>query len=64
MKNSIKIKTSFIRYETLIGVGLLLLIGGVLNGLSITTIDSDYFWAIAGIGLITEGLLERSEKKV
>jgi|TARA_R100000049_G_C1944558_1_gene89329 hypothetical protein len=54
-------KTSFIRYETLIGVGLLLLIGGALNGLSITTIDSDLFWAVTGIGLITEGLLERKD---
>ena len=56
-------KTSFIRYETLIGVGLLLLIGGTLNGMSYTNINPDYFWAIAGIGLITEGLLERSEKR-
>ena len=55
-------KTSFITYETLIGVGLLLLIGGTLNGMSYTTIDSDFFWAVTGIGLITEGLLERSEK--
>ena len=55
-------KTSFIRYETLIGVGLLLLIGGTLNGMSYTTIDSDFFWAVTGIGLITDGLLERSEK--
>ena len=54
-------KTSFIRYETLIGVGLLLLIGGTLNGMSYTTIDSDFFWAVAGIGLITEGLLERKD---
>jgi len=55
-------KTSFIRYETLIGVGLFFLICGTLNSLSITNINSDFFYAVAGIGLITEGLLERSEK--
>ena len=54
-------KTPFIRYETLIGVGLFFLICGTLNGLSITNIHSDFFYAVAGIGLITEGLLERRD---
>ena len=54
-------KATFIRYETLIGVGLFFLICGTLNGLSITNINSDFFYAVAGIGLITEGLLERRD---
>jgi len=48
----------YIRYEFLIIMGAILFICGLLNAIGIASIHSDYFWAIAGLGLIIEGLLE------
>jgi len=48
--------------DTLLSVGLFLLIFPLLNVLGITEIDSDTFWSLAGLGLLIEGLIERRKE--
>jgi len=55
-----KYKTAHI--DTLLSVGLFLLIFPLLNVLGITEIDSDTFWSLAGLGLLIEGLIERKKE--
>jgi len=47
-----------LRYETLILFGALMFIFSLLNVFGITNINSDVFWAIAGMGLLVEGFIE------
>jgi len=47
-----------LRYEWMILLGLLLAVLAGLNVAGITRIDSDLFWAIAGIGLAAEATIE------
>tara|TARA_B100000287_G_C20435102_1_gene703182 strand:+ start:435 stop:704 length:270 start_codon:yes stop_codon:yes gene_type:complete len=48
----------FMRYEWIIFSGLLLTIVPMLNVLGYTNIDSDVFWALAGLCLTIEGIIE------
>ena len=48
----------YIKYEVLLVMGAILFIGGLFNAIGIININSDYFWALAGLTLIIEGLLE------
>ena len=53
------IKKSIMRYEWIVVTGLLLTIVPMLNVLGYTNIDSDFFWALAGLWLTVEGIIER-----
>ena len=52
------IKKLLLRYEYLILLGLTIAILALSNVLGYSSIDSDLFWAIAGIGLVAEACLE------
>ena len=51
-------KKAVFRYEWIIVTGLLLLIIPMGNVLGYTNIDSDFFWALAGLCLTVEGVIE------
>ena len=52
------IKKAIMRYEWIVVTGLLLTIVPMLNVLGYTNIDSDFFWALAGLCLTVEGIIE------
>ena len=45
------------RYETFILVGFLMAVGTLLKLLGFYDIHSDWFWFLAGIGLMVEGII-------
>ncbi len=51
-------KKALFRYEWIVATGLLLLIIPMGNVLGYTDIDSDFFWALAGLCLTVEGVIE------
>lgn len=50
-------------YETFIIVGALMAILSFLNAINAIDISSDFFWMLAGMGLIIEGFLELAKWK-
>lgn len=52
------VKKAIMRYEWIVVTGLLLTIVPMLNVLGYTNIDSDFFWALAGLCLTVEGIIE------
>ncbi|QDP65134.1 MAG: hypothetical protein GOVbin140_35 [Prokaryotic dsDNA virus sp.] len=51
-------KKAIMRYEWIVVTGLLLTVFPLLNVFGITNIDSDFFWALAGLCLTVEGIIE------
>ena len=51
-------KEDLMRYEWIVITGMLLTIIPLLNVFGITEINSDLFWALAGICLTVEGVIE------
>ena len=51
-------KKALFRYEWIVVTGLLLTIIPMGNVLGYTKIDSDFFWALAGLCLTVEGVIE------
>jgi hypothetical protein len=51
-------KKALFRYEWIVITGLLLTIIPMGNVLGYTDIDSDFFWALAGLCLTVEGVIE------
>ena len=49
--------------ELFIIVGLVMVLGTLLKLLGIVDFSSDWFWFIAAIGLVVEGLILLSKKK-
>ncbi|MBL7051187.1 hypothetical protein ISS04_03430 [Candidatus Woesearchaeota archaeon] len=49
---------NMIRYETFIIVGIIVAVLSFLNVLGLTKIPSDFFWTLAGLGLVIEGFIE------
>ena len=47
-----------LRYEWIILLGLVIALLSLSNVLGYTSIDSDLFWGVAGIGLVVEAVLE------
>jgi len=45
------------RYETFIVVGVIMVIGTLIKLLKIYEFSSDWFWFLAGAGLIVEGII-------
>lgn len=48
---------NFAKYESFIFVGIILVIGVLIKLLRIYDFSSDWFWLLAGIGLIIEGTI-------
>jgi hypothetical protein len=53
----------FIRYEAFISVGFLIAIGSLLKLLNIINVSSDWFWFLAGVGLVCEGIIALIKQK-
>ncbi len=45
------------RYELFIIVGILMTIGSLIKLIGIYDFSSDWFWFLAGVGLIVEGII-------
>ena len=45
------------RYEFLIIVGILIVLGTLIKLLGFYNFSSDWFWLIAGVGLVVEGAI-------
>lgn len=56
--NMLDAKKALFRYEWIVVTGLLLTIIPMGNVLGYTDIDSDFFWALAGLCLTVEGVIE------
>ena len=52
-----EIIANFMRYEAFIAVGLLIAVGSFLKVMNVISISSDWFWLLAGLGLIVEGII-------
>ena len=52
-----EIITNFMRYGAFIAVGLLIAVGSFLKVLNVIKISSDWFWLLAGLGLVVEGII-------
>jgi len=52
-----------LQYKTFIVVGIIIAVLAFLNVFGITNINSDLFWALAGLGLVIEGFIERHKWK-
>ncbi|MDD5193342.1 MAG: hypothetical protein PHF67_02030 [Candidatus Nanoarchaeia archaeon] len=52
LKNSFR---NFANYELFILIGILMTIGTLIKLLGIKDFSSDWFWLLAGVGLIIEG---------
>tara|TARA_R110002020_G_scaffold395933_1_gene605952 strand:- start:1639 stop:1902 length:264 start_codon:yes stop_codon:yes gene_type:complete len=53
-----------LRYEIIVLGGALLIVLPVLNTLNYISVDSNFFWILCGLVMLTEGLVEiRREKK-
>ena len=56
--DSLDAKKAIFRYEWIVFTGLLLTVIPMGNVLGYTNIDSDFFWALAGLCLTVEGVIE------
>ena len=58
------VKHLLLRYEIIALGGALLIVLPVLNTLNYISVDSNFFWILCGVVMLTEGLVEiRHEKK-
>ncbi len=48
---------NFIRYESFIIVGVIIAVGSLVKLLGFYDLSSDWFWFLAGVGLIVEGTI-------
>ena len=51
------------RYEFLIIVGILIVLGTLIKLLGFYNFSSDWFWLIAGVGLVVEGAISFVKQK-
>ena len=56
MKKIVKIE-NLVRYESFIIVGIIMIVGTLIKLFHYYDFSSDWFWFIAGLGLITEGTI-------
>ncbi|MEK6906595.1 MAG: hypothetical protein AABW81_03165 [Nanoarchaeota archaeon] len=54
---------NIIRYESFIFVGIIIIIGTLIKLLGFVEFSSDWFWLIAGIGLMIEGTISWVKQK-
>ncbi|MEK6859866.1 MAG: hypothetical protein AABX54_03555 [Nanoarchaeota archaeon] len=53
----------FARYETFIVVGILMVIGTSVKLLGVYDFSSDWFWLLAGLGLVVEGSISLAKQR-
>ena len=53
---TIKFESGNSGHELFIAVGLLMVAGTLLKLLGVIHLDSDWFWFVAGLGLVVEGI--------
>lgn len=54
---------NFATYETFIFVGIIMVSGVLIKILNIYDFSSDWFWLLAGLGLIVEGTISLIKQK-
>ena len=54
---------NIVRYESFIIVGIILVIGVLIKIFGIYDFSSDWFWLLAGMGFIIEGLISLIKQK-
>jgi hypothetical protein len=54
---------NIIRYEAFISVGLLIALGSLLKLIHVINLSSDWFWFLAGVGLVCEGIIALVKQK-
>ena len=54
---------NFFHYEGFIFIGILMIIGTLIKLAGIFDFSSDWFWFIAGIGLVIEGTISWRKQK-
>nr|MDB4346139.1 hypothetical protein [bacterium] len=52
-----------LRYEIIVVGGALLIVLPVLNTLNYISVDSNFFWILCGLVMLTEGLVEIKQMK-
>lgn len=52
-----------LRYEIIVLGGALLIVLPVLNTLNYISVDSNFFWILCGLVMLTEGLVEIKQMK-
>jgi hypothetical protein len=62
MVKIIKIE-SLMRYELFIIVGILMTAGTLIKLLGFYNLSSDWFWFLAGVGLVVEGIISLIKQK-
>ncbi len=54
---------SLMRYESFIIVGIIMVVGALIKLLSFYDFSSDWFWFLAGCGLIVEGAISLAKQR-
>ena len=54
---------NFIRYETFVLIGILITAGTLVKLLGFFDFSSDWFWLLAGIGLVIEGTISMIKQR-
>lgn len=54
---------NFVRYESFIIVGIVIAAGSLVKLLGIYDFSSDWFWFLAGLGLVVEGTISLVKQK-
>lgn len=54
---------SLMRYEIFIFVGVVMILGALIKLSGIFEFSSDWFWFLAGVGLIVEGVIALSRQR-
>jgi len=57
------IKHLLLRYEIIALGGALLIVLPTLNTLNLISVDSNFFWILCGIVMLTEGLVELKHER-
>jgi len=53
----------FATYETFIFVGIIMVIGTLIKLLGYYDYSSDWFWLLAGVGLVVEGAISLAKQR-
>ncbi len=54
---------NLLRYETFILIGVLIAVGTLIKLLGFFDFSSDWFWLLAGVGLIIEGTISMIKQR-
>lgn len=56
-------KVNIARYEIFVIVGVLMVFGTLVKLLGFVDFSSDWFWFLAGVGLVVEGMISLVKQK-